>query len=118
MFNFDRFRDLCKQRGMTQSALYEAVGKSRFYSSDLKKLKTVPAEYIAVWAEKLHTTPAYLTGQTDDPEPPAGDALQNQLIAFYGEVKEYIDEDDIEDVKIFLRAKAERKRRKREHDEG
>lgn len=124
MFNFDRFKELCRKKGLKQSALYELVGKNRFYSSDLKKLKKVPMEYVEIWAEKLGTTPAYLMGETDDPEikkePAAqtGDELQNRLIAFYGEVKDYIDEDDIEDVKIFLQAKAERKRRKMENDKG
>lgn len=67
MFDLDRFKDLCKQQGIKQAALFEMVGRPRTYSSDLKKVKNVPTEYIETWAAALHTTPAYLMGETDDP---------------------------------------------------
>lgn len=68
MFNLDRFKALCKERGVTQSALFKMVGRPYNYSSDLRKIKKVPADYIETWAAALHTTPAYLMGETDDPE--------------------------------------------------
>lgn len=67
MFDLDRFKDLCKQQGIKQAALFEMVGRPRTYSSDLKKVKNVPTEYIETWAAALHTSPAYLMGETDDP---------------------------------------------------
>ena len=67
MFNFDRFKQLCKARGLTQSSLFALVGKPFNYSSDLKKLKKVPLNFVEIWADALHTTPAYLMGETDDP---------------------------------------------------
>lgn len=69
MFDLDRFKALCKERGMTQSALFKMVGRPYNYSSDLRKIKKVPADYIEIWAAALHTTPAYLMGETDDPSP-------------------------------------------------
>lgn len=67
MFDLDRFKNLCKQQGIKQAALFEMVGRPRTYSSDLKKVKNVPTEYIETWAAALHTSPAYLMGETDDP---------------------------------------------------
>lgn len=67
MFDLDRFKNLCKQQGIKQAALFEMVGRPRTYSSDLKKVKNVPTEYIETWAAALHTSPAYLMGKTDDP---------------------------------------------------
>lgn len=66
MFNLDRFRMLCKERGVKQTALFSMVGKPRTYSSDLNKIKNVPMEYVRVWADALRTTPEYLMGETDD----------------------------------------------------
>ena len=126
MFNLNRFKELCKERGVTQAALFRAVGRDEFYASNLRRTKNVPAEYLETWAAALHTTPAYLMGETDDPEikkEPAtskGDGLENQLIAFYGEVKPYLDEDDLNDIKIFMQMKADYKKRKmmENHDKG
>lgn len=67
MFNLDRFRMLCKERGVKQTALFAMVGKPRTYSSDLNKIKNVPMEYVRVWADALRTTPEYLMGETGDP---------------------------------------------------
>ena len=38
------------------------------------------------------------------------DLLKDQFIAFYGEVKDSLDETDIEDLKTFMRMKAEIKK--------
>lgn len=67
MFNLDRFKNLCNKTGVKQTALFAMVGKPRSYSSDLKKIKNVPAEFVEVWAKALQTTPEYLMGETDDP---------------------------------------------------
>lgn len=67
MFNLDRFKALCKERGVNQSALFRAVGKDEFYGSNLRRMKNVPMEYVRVWADALRTTPEYLMGETDDP---------------------------------------------------
>lgn len=69
MFDLDRFKELCKERGIKQAALFRAVGKDEFYASNLKRTKNVPVEFIETWAAALHTTPAYLMGETDDPSP-------------------------------------------------
>lgn len=99
--DLDRFKNLCKKCGIKQAALFERVNRPANYSSDLKKIKNVPLEYVAIWAEALHTTPAYLLGETDDPAPfspkkeqpaqsgPALEALSSaeiQLLSLYREL--------------------------------
>lgn len=69
MFDLNRFKELCKERGIKQAALFRAVGKDEFYASNLKRTKNVPVEFVETWAAALHTTPAYLMGETDDPSP-------------------------------------------------
>ena len=55
------------------------------------------------------------TGETEKPAAPKDDELyQDDLIAFYGEVKDVLDEQDIEDVKNYLRIKAEIKKNRLE----
>ena len=71
MFDLNRFKELCKERGIKQAALFRAVGKDEFYASNLKRTKNVPVEFVESWAAALHTTPAYLMGETDDPSPEA-----------------------------------------------
>lgn len=71
MFNLARFKKLCKEQGITQTALFARVGRKPQYSSDIAKGAKVPLEYVDIWAEALHTTPAYLLGETDDPTPAA-----------------------------------------------
>lgn len=68
IFRLDRFKALCSEKGIKQSALFRSVGKDEFYASNLRRMKNVPAEYVEKWAESLQTTSAYLMGETDDPE--------------------------------------------------
>ena len=69
MFDLDRFKELCKERGIKQAALFRAVGKDEFYASNLKRTKNVPVEFIETWAAALHTTPANLMGKTKNNNP-------------------------------------------------
>lgn len=43
------------------------VGRKEWFGGDIKKGVSVPMSYIETWAAALHTTPAYLLGETDDP---------------------------------------------------
>ena len=126
---FDRLRKLAKSERRSLRYLCEVIGKSSSYINDTEKAGNCPPDKIVeIWAAALHTTPAYLMGETDDPsegtkkEPATGegDGLEKQLIAFYGEVKSYLDEDDLNDIKIFMQMKADYKKRKmmENHDKG
>lgn len=68
-FQYDRFYALCKQQGKTQSHLYDLVGLPSKAGSNLRRTKNVKPEILEVWAKELHTTAAYLNGETDDSSP-------------------------------------------------
>ena len=87
MVRLDRVKELCKKNGLKQKELFALVGKPEWYGGDIKKGVTVPIKSLNVWAEALHTTPEYLTGETDEPgqkEKPAGkaDGLQEFTAAY------------------------------------
>lgn len=69
MVNLDRMKDLAKRQGIKQKDLFEMVGRKEWFGGDIKKGVSVPDSYVETWAAALHTTPAYLMGETDDPSP-------------------------------------------------
>lgn len=74
MFNMDIFKDRIKERckitGVSQKHLCDAVGKSKQYLNNVWDGKcSATSDEIASFASILSTTPAYLTGETDDPAP-------------------------------------------------
>lgn len=92
-FQFDRFYDLCKERGIMQSHLYRMVGMPDKAGSNLRRTKNVKPEVLEVWAKELHTSAAYLNGETDDPTPPPCsfrfDRLDS-LIDAHGTTRKYL----------------------------
>lgn len=73
MLRIDRLLERARERGVSQSHLSELVGRKSYYVRDLARDGTQPsAETIAVWADALSTTPAYLLGETDEKEKPTG----------------------------------------------
>lgn len=75
-FQFDRFYALCQKSGKTQAHLYKMVGMPDKAGSNLRRTKNVKPEILEVWAKELHTTAAYLNGETDDPTEAAAPAAQ------------------------------------------
>ena len=75
-FQFDRFYDLCKKYGKMQSHLYKMVGMPDKAGSNLRRTKNVKSEILEVWARELHTSAAYLNGETDDPAAPSAQVVQ------------------------------------------
>lgn len=69
-FQFDRFYDLCKAQGKKQTYLYDLVGFPSKAGSNLRRTKKVKPEILEIWAKELHTSAAYLNGETDDPSAP------------------------------------------------
>ena len=74
MSNIDKIVSLAKAQGISLSSLCARIGKTRSYLSEIaSRHRNVPDEYIPELAAALHTTPAYLRGETDDPAPlPSG----------------------------------------------
>lgn len=68
-----RIRDLRAKHGLTleQVAQQVGVGKSTVRKWETGMIENMRRDKIAKLAAALHTTPAYLMGWDDDPEPPA-----------------------------------------------
>lgn len=77
-FQFDRFYALCQKSGKTQAHLYKMVGMPDKAGSNLRRTKNVKPEILEVWAKELHTTAAYLNGETDDSSPVPAPAAPEQ----------------------------------------
>ncbi len=94
---------LCEKEGLSISALCKKAGVSPGIISDLKngRKKTIHIETATKLAAALGVTADVFMG---------GDASEGDaFIAFYGEVKEYLDETDKDDLIAFMRMKAELK---------
>ena len=68
----DRIKELCGQYGISQKFLCDQIGKRATYLNEVKLGKDrIHDNEIEVIASILNTTPAYLRGEIDTPEPPA-----------------------------------------------
>ena len=68
----DRVKALAKSQGITVAYLCDSIGKYKGFFIDLKRGKArITTDELAIIADRLHTTPEYLTGVTDDPLQPA-----------------------------------------------
>lgn len=71
-------------------------------------------KYIDKIAEFYGVPAAYLRGETDEKKDAAArEAIGDEFIAFYGAVKEDLTEDDLDDLRVAMQAKAERNRRRK-----
>ncbi len=82
MFNFDRFEELRRSRGITKKFISGALDRSPALCQDWKMGKSVPnSNQLRRVAEILGTSPAYLCCETDDPAPQADTELDELLVA-------------------------------------
>lgn len=69
----DRLRCLLKENGLKMSYFNKQLGKNRSYLSNvLTGSDSIDDSSVEFIANKLHTTPEYLKGETDQKEKPAG----------------------------------------------
>ena len=69
--NVDRIKERSRVLGITLKHLNKSIGKyDNFLSCVRNGTDRIDEEELAVIAQKINTTVAYLIGQTDDPEPP------------------------------------------------
>lgn len=103
-------RDLRTQQGWTQPQLAQRLGVSRSTVSMYERGEREPDfAMLRRIADLFGVDTDQLLGRT---APAGGDDYANQLFAAYGEVKESFDQEDIDDVKLFMRMVAERKRQR------
>ena len=113
---YKRLYDLCEKRGISGYRMCKDIGIQPSIMTDLKmgRRSSVKAETANKMATYFGVTVGYLLGDTDEKETPPVEqngGLEDELFAFYGEVKPLFDERDIEDLKIFIKAKADYKRK-------
>ncbi|MFI3168605.1 MAG: helix-turn-helix transcriptional regulator [Faecalibacterium sp.] len=103
---------LCQQKELSIAALCRKANVSPGIISDLKngRKKTINVETASKLATALSVSADTLTGAPTQ----EGDAL----IAFYGEVKDLLDETDKNDLIAFMRMKAELKQYDQNRDDG
>lgn len=82
MFDYDRFERLRSSKGITKKFIAQNLGRSSTICQDWKQHKSQPnPEQLRQVAEILGTTPAWLSGETDDPSPAPSDELDELLSA-------------------------------------
>lgn len=103
-----------KAHGKTQQDVADYLGITRQAYSNYEAGKREPDyETLLKIGEYFNCSTDYLLGNREDPAPKASELdalLKDELIAFYGEVKENLDQNDIDDLKTFMRMKAEIKK--------
>nr|DAD79285.1 MAG TPA: repressor protein [Myoviridae sp. ctRPH1] len=66
-----RVKSRAKSLGISYAFLCAQLGKGKGFFNDVKRgINHIDAYELSIIAEKLHTTPEYLTGATDDPALP------------------------------------------------
>ena len=78
MFDYDKFEALIDSTGITKKFIADALDRKPSIFSSWRTGKSKPSdEQLAIVAQILHTTPAYLRGETDEKEPatPKSDGL-------------------------------------------
>lgn len=77
--NIDKIYALAEDQGIALSYLCNAIGKQRYFLTGIKRKKGyIDDRELAIIAEKLHTTPEYLTDKTDDPALPKSKATHKE----------------------------------------
>lgn len=109
-----RLEELMQSSGITKYRISKAVGCSASTVTNWLNGTAPTGEYLQKISDFFGVSVDYLLGNEEKPAAPKGselDALlKDELIAFYGEVKENLDQNDIDDLKTFMRMKAEIKK--------
>lgn len=90
MFDYDKFEALVESTGITKKYIADALGRKPSIFSSWRTGKSKPSdEQLAIVAQILHTTPAYLRGETDEKNP-AAQSDGNKSVSTYDEIDAYM----------------------------
>ena len=105
---YDMYAALCKSKGISLSRAADEIGLSNSTVTKWKKTGATPS------GDTITKVAAYFGVSVDDliSDAQTEVGMQDQLIAFYGKVKDHLTEDDIDDIMASMRVKAERNKRK------
>lgn len=109
---FDRIQELIDENKITAYKLSQDTGISTGLISQWKKRSQNPSgSKLQAISEYFGVSVDYLLGNEKKPIPQEDELIKDEFIAFYGEVKQDLDDDDIADLKTFIRMKSEIKRK-------
>ena len=113
---YDVFKRLCDEKGVSCNRAATEMGLSNATATKWKKTGATPqGDTLQKIADYFGVSVDYLLGNEEKPaSQEADELLKDELVAFYGEVKNDLDQDDIDDLKTFMRMKAEIKKNRRE----
>lgn len=81
LFDYDRFEQLRRSKGITKKFIAQSLGRSATLCQDWKQHKSQPGpEQLRRVADILGTTPAYLLGETDEVSPETADTELDRLL--------------------------------------
>ena len=119
---YERIEQLCREAGVNVTTMCREAGVPRSALSDykagrIKSLETLqyPARQVelAKIAGYFNVSVDHLLGKEEKPAAPKdGELVKDELIGFYGDVKEHLTEGDIEDIKTLMKLRAELNRSK------
>lgn len=117
---YNQIETICKERGTNITQMCRELSIPRSVFSELKAGRTrrLSSKYLSQIASYFNVSADYLLGTEKQPVLPKEDGLpEDEFIAFYGEVKDHLDKEDLEDLKTFMRMRAELKKHRREGSE-
>ena len=106
---YERIEQLCREAGVNVTTMCREAGVPRSALSDYKagRIKSLAADKLAKIAGYFNVSVDHLLGKEEKPAAP-----KDELIGFYGDVKEHLTEGDIEDIKTLMKLRAELNRSK------
>lgn len=70
LFRYDRMNELVHDTGVKKAHICRKLGKSQYYLRDAEKINTdITGDDLKIIADALMTTPAYLSGESDQKTP-------------------------------------------------
>ena len=109
---YERIEQLCREAGVNVTTMCREAGVPRAARSDYKagRSKSLAADKLAGY---FNVSVDHLLGKEEKPAAPKdGELVKDELIGFYGDVKEHLTEGDIEDIKTLMKLRAELNRSK------
>lgn len=111
---FERLKILRAQHKLSQQDLADALKISKSSINMYERGEREPGfQTLEAIASFFHVDMNYLMGKgRATHSETADDPLADELFACYGEVKDHFDENDLAEIKLFMRMKADIKRQK------
>lgn len=113
---YDVFCDLCEKKGVSPTRATVEIGLSRTIGTKWKNTGATPSgDTLAKIAAYFDVSTDYLLGKEKEPAALVGaELIKDEFIGFYGEVREELTQDDIDDILQLMRIRAELNKHKKE----